>query len=171
MLTMRMTKLEIVTLLVWRMGLAHGGDPSTTWEAFAVYVPVLAGNVTLISTTYTVPAKPSADNGSTPKWWVGMQSADGNGVLMKPQLTWQNSSWVINTEVLDYSLSPSVKIVSAALTVAPGDVLGSMARILGQNRSPPRKSSYFLLKWGVQIPYLLYENQTSRSDSAKSVPK
>ena len=32
-------------------------------------------------------------------------------------------------------------------------------------------SSYFLLKWGVQIPYLfLAENQTPRSDSANFVP-
>ena len=36
----------------------------------------------------------------------------------------------------------------------------------------PRKrvSSYFLLKWGVQIPYLFHENQTPRSDSANFVP-
>ena len=29
---------------------------------------------------------------------------------------------------------------------------------------------YFLLKWGVQSPYLFHENQTPRSDSANSVP-
>ena len=42
-----------------------------------------------------------------------------------------------------------------------------------QNRfSAPGKEmgSYFRLKRGVQIPYLIHENQTPRSDSAISVP-
>ena len=30
-------------------------------------------------------------------------------------------------------------------------------------------SSHFLLKWGVQIPYIFHENQTPRSDSANLV--
>ena len=115
-------------LLTCCIGLALGGDPSGTWEAYAIYLPEAAGNVTLISTTYTVPANPAADNGSTPKWWVGMQSTDGQGTLMKSQLTWLNHSWVINTEVLDYSLTPSVKVLSAALTVSPGDVIDASVR-------------------------------------------
>ena len=62
---------------------ALAGDPSTTWEAFAIYTPAKAGNnvnITLISATYVVPSNPLVDEGSTPKWWVGLQSADGNGV-------------------------------------------------------------------------------------------
>ena len=91
--------------LLLGFAMASGGDPSTTWDSFAMYEPAAGekGNVTLISAKYTVPGNPVADDGSTPKWWVGLQSTDGNGVPMKPQITWQNSSWIINTEVLDYS--------------------------------------------------------------------
>ena len=99
------------------------GDPSTTWEAFAVYKAPPGKNVTLVSGRYTVPAPPETDDGTTPKWWVGLQSTDGMGVLMKPQLTWGNRSWIINTEVLDYSLRPSVKHLSRDLIVFPGDVI------------------------------------------------
>ena len=119
------------------VGAALAGDPSTTWEAFAVYTPAhdahphphphahgqAAPNITSVSATYVVPTNPIADDGSTPKWWVGLQSADGNGVLMKPQLTWSNSSWGISTEVLDYSVTPNVKIVSKVIAVAAGDVI------------------------------------------------
>lgn len=42
---------------------------------------------------------------------------------MKPQLTWLNASWSISTEVLDYSLTPNVKVVSRAIAVAAGDVI------------------------------------------------
>lgn len=42
---------------------------------------------------------------------------------MKPQLTWLNASWSISTEVLDYSLTPNVKVVSQAIAVAAGDVI------------------------------------------------
>jgi hypothetical protein len=114
----------------------YGGDPSKTWEAFAIYVPAAAEqgkNVTQVSCTYTVPAMPLADDGSTPKWWVGLQSADGMGVLMKPQLTWQNSTWVINTEVLDYSVVPNIKHVSKTLTVSPGDTISASVSDITNN--------------------------------------
>ena len=47
--------------------------------------------------------------------------------------------------------------------------LGS--RIGGQDRFPPpvRMSSYFQLKWGVQIPCFFHENQTPRSDPGSDV--
>jgi hypothetical protein len=106
------------------IGVALGGDPSTTWEAYAEYAPAKAGNISLVAATYTVPADPITEDGSTPKWWVGLQSTDGSGVLMKPQLTWRNdSTWSISTEVLDYSLSPAVKVVSKEITVVAGDVI------------------------------------------------
>ena len=48
---------------------------------------------------------------------------------------------------------------------------GSGADLGSRIGFPPRKrmSSYFLLKWGVQIPYIFHENQTPRSDLANLV--
>lgn len=129
----------LLLLLHWPALLAAlGGDPSTTWEAYAIYTPVTtttAGaqpNVTLVSASYEVPEPPLDDDGTTPKWWVGLQSADGMGVLLKPQLTWQNATWVINTEVLDYSKVPSFKSLSAPLVVQPGQRIDASVRETGR---------------------------------------
>jgi hypothetical protein len=84
-----------------------------------------ANIVTAVSCTYRVPSRPRVDDKSTPKWWVGLQSSDGNGTLMKPQLTWQNSTWIINTEVLDYSITPPLKVLSPTIVVAPGDAIAA----------------------------------------------
>lgn len=130
--------------LYWLVTL-EAGDPSSTWEAYASFAAAAntsaaatsphgpigdvhdgAGDddIALLSASYLVPPAPRIiDDTSTPKWWIGLQAASGEGVLMKPQLTWQNQSWVINTEVLDYSLTPSKKILSPALTVSPHDVI------------------------------------------------
>jgi hypothetical protein len=94
-----------------------------------MYIPESTDkNVTLIECTYTVPTNPTVDDGSTPKWWVGLQSTDGMGVLMKPQLTWQDSKWLINTEVLDYSKTPPVKVLSPTLVVVSGDEVVASVR-------------------------------------------
>ena len=58
-------------------------------------------------------------------------SLDGMGVLMKPQLTWQNATWVISTEVLDYSVVPSFKALSAELEVRPGQLVDASVRETG----------------------------------------
>jgi hypothetical protein len=119
---------------IWLLSVL-GGDPSPTWEAYAVYTPfgaVASSNVTLVAATYVVPQPPlDVDDGTAPKWWVGLQSADGMGVLMKPQLTWQNATWVISTEVLDYSVVPSFKALSAELEVRAGQLVDASVRETG----------------------------------------
>ena len=52
------------------------------------------------------------------------------------------------------------------------DVAPGLQNSGAESCSAPGKitSSYFLLKWGVQIPYLFHVNQTPRSDSANFVP-
>ena len=49
--------------------LALAGDPSSTWEAFAVAPS--AGRVEWLNCSYVVPERPVVDDGTTPKWWCG----------------------------------------------------------------------------------------------------
>ena len=149
-----------------------GGDPSTTWESFAVYTPTATErgrNVTLVSSSYVVPSIPFVDDGTTPKWWVGLQSADGMGVLMKPQLTWKNNSWVINTEVLDYSVTPSPKFLSKSMEVEPGDIIeasvrgtnsGTYTLKIGPKNFPDRVSSQvYVAEVAETRAYVVMEHQ------------
>ena len=148
----------------------RGGDPSTTWEAFAVCVPPAAGPsvVTAVSCTYIVPSRPRIDDGSTPKWWVGLQSSDGNGTLMKPQITWQNSSWQINTEVLDYSLTPPLKVLSPTVNVSAGDFItasvhdlgnGTYELAIGRVGAPPVSSQLYAPRIAETRAYAVMEHQ------------
>lgn len=131
-----MARLAVMLTCAWcfvRSVSGQGGDPSPTWEAFAKFEAAPGKNVTFLSFQYTVPPCPLIDDGVTPKWWAGLQSTDGMGVLMKSQLTWQNSSWIINTEVLDYSMSPSPKVISKTLPVASGDEIEASVRMHLEN--------------------------------------
>lgn len=81
-------------------------DPSGSWLSYAVYTQSASAKITMLNTTWKVPANPLQQSGSNaPGWWFGVQTANGRGALIQPILAWADGrpQWTIFNGVYDWN--------------------------------------------------------------------
>lgn len=112
---------------------AAAKDPASSWLSYAGYTDPDGGRITALSCSWTVPSLPTQSYGSNaPGWWFGIQTAEGDGMLIQPILAYgyEGNDYSIFNGVYDWNKRLGSWWTSSVGGVQPGDRVNSYLKLI-----------------------------------------